>query len=153
MRRLLIFAGTLFVSAAAAPASAQQTDEQAVRVVVDRLFDGMRSRDTTMIRSTFANEAQFYGIGPDGGVRVTTPSAFITTIAAAPVGLLLDEVLQDVEVRVDGPLATVWTYYDFIAGGEFSHCGYDAMQLLKLRGEWRIVALADTRRKEGCRPR
>jgi hypothetical protein len=106
-----------------------------------------------MIRSTFADEAQFYGIGPDGGVRVTTPTAFITTIAAAPAGLLLDEVLQDVEIRVDGPLATVWTYYDFIAGGEFSHCGYDAMQLLKVGGEWKIVALADTRRKEGCRPR
>lgn len=153
MRRLLIFAGTLLVSAAAAPASAQQTDEQAVRAVVDRLFDGMRSRDTTMLRSTFADEAQFYGIGPDGGVRVTLPSAFIASIAGAPAGLLLDEVLHDVEVRVDGPLATVWTYYDFFAGGEFSHCGYDAMQLLRIRGEWKIVALADTRRKEGCRPR
>jgi hypothetical protein len=153
MRRLLILAGTLFVSAAAAPASAQQTDEQAVRAVVDRLFDGMRSRDTTMIRSTFAGEAQFYGIGREGGVRVTTPSAFITSIAAAQAGLLLDEVLHDVEIRVDGPLATVWTYYDFFAGGEFSHCGYDAMQLLKVGSEWKIVALADTRRKEGCRPR
>jgi hypothetical protein len=149
---MLIFAGSLLV-AAAAPASAQQSDEQAVRAVVNRLFDGMRSRDTTMLRSTFAGEAQFYGIGREGGVRVTTPSAFITSIAGAPAGLLLDEVLQDVEIRVDGPLATVWTYYDFFAGGEFSHCGYDAMQLLKVGGEWKIVALADTRRTEGCRPR
>jgi membrane carboxypeptidase/penicillin-binding protein len=62
-------------------------------------------------------------------------------------------IVHDVEVRVDGPLATVWTYYDFFAGGEFSHCGYDAMQLLKVRGDWKIVALADTRRTEGCRPR
>lgn len=153
MRRSLIFAGTLFLSAAAAPASAQQTDEQAVRAVVDRLFDGMRSRDTTMMRSTFADEAQFYGIGTDGGVRVTTPSAFITSIAAAPAGLLLDEVLHDVEIRVDGPLATVWTYYDLFVGGEFRHCGFDAMQLLEIRDEWKIVALADTRRQEGCRPR
>jgi hypothetical protein len=153
MRRSLILAGTLFLSAAAAPASAQQSDEQAVRAVVDRLFDGMRSRDTTMMRSTFADEAQFYGIGPDGGVQVTTPSAFIANIAAAPAGLLLDEVLHDVEIRVDGPLATVWTYYDLFVGGEFQHCGYDAMQLLRIRDEWRIVALADTRREEGCRPR
>jgi hypothetical protein len=141
------------LTAAAAPASALQTDEQSVRAVVDRLFDGMRSRDTTMIRSTFAGEAQFYGIGREGGVRVTTPSAFIASIAAAQAGVLLDEVLHDVEIRVDGPLATVWTYYDFFAGGEFSHCGYDAMQLLKVGGEWKIVALADTRRTEGCRPR
>jgi hypothetical protein len=124
-----------------------------VRAVVDRLFDGMRSRDTTMMRSVFADEAQFYGIDREGGVRVDTPSAFITSIGRAPAGLLLDEVLHDVEVRLDGPLATVWTYYDFFAGGEFSHCGYDAMQLLKVRGDWKIVALADTRRTEGCRPR
>jgi hypothetical protein len=136
---------------AATPAAAQQTDEQAVRAVIDRLFDGMRARDTTMIRSVFAEQAQFYGLGQDGGVRIDTPTAFITSISRAPAGLVLDEVLHDVEVRVDGPLATVWTYYDFFAGADFSHCGYDAFQLLKTRGEWKIVALADTRRREGCR--
>jgi hypothetical protein len=113
----------------------------------------MRSRDTTLMRSTVADEAQFYGIGRDGALRVTTPSAFITSIAAAPAGVLLDEVLHDVEIRIDGVLATVWTYYDFFAGGEFSHCGYDAIQLLNVGGAWKIVAVADTRRAEGCRER
>ena len=65
--------------------------------------------------------------------------------------MVLDEVLHDTEVRIDGPLAIVWTYYDFFAGENFSHCGYDAFQLLKVGGEWKIVALADTRRREGCR--
>jgi hypothetical protein len=149
----MLFAGMLTAIATATPVAAQQTEEEAVRAVVDRLFDGMRSRDTTMMRSVFADEAQFYGIDREGGVRVDTPSAFIASIGRAPAGLLLDEVLHDVEVRLDGPLATVWTYYDFFAGGEFSHCGYDAMQLQKVRGDWKIVALADTRRTEGCRPR
>ena len=152
LRYSLIGAVALF--AAAAPVAAQQdtqADEQAVRAVVDRLFDGMRQRDTTMMRSVFADEAQFYGLDREGNVRITTPSQFIASISQAPAGLLLDEVLADVEVRIDGPLASVWTYYDFFAGDEFSHCGYDAFQMLKVRGEWKIVALADSRRQEDCR--
>lgn len=156
MRRMrIVLAGTAAIVVAAAPVSAQQApaagDEQAVRAVVDRLFDGMRARDTTMIRSTFAEEAQFYGIGRDGGVEITTPTQFISSIAQAPPELVLDEVLHDVEIRIDGPLAVVWTYYDFFAGDRFSHCGYDAMQMLRVGGEWKIVALSDTRRREGCR--
>lgn len=154
-RMFVVVAGAAILLGAAAPGSAQQTpdqsEEQAVRAVVDRLFDGMRARDTTMIRSTFAGEAQFYSLGREGGVEITTPSEFITSISAAPPELVLDEVLHDVEIRIDGPLAVVWTYYDFFAGDRFSHCGYDAMQMLKVRGEWKIVALSDTRRREGCR--
>jgi hypothetical protein len=157
-RRRYSLIGAILLAAAAAPAAtpaaAQQdtrTDEQAVRAVVDRLFDGMRSRDTTMIRSVFAEEAQFYGLDREGNIRITAPSAFIASISRAPEGLLLDEVLDDVEIRIDGPLAAVWTYYDFFSGDEFSHCGYDAFQLLKMRDEWKIVALADTRRTEDCR--
>lgn len=132
-------------------AAANPADVQAVRAVVDRLFDGMRTRDTTMMASAFHADARFYGLNQAGEVQVTLPSAFLASISRAPAGMVLDEVLHDVEIRIDGPLATVWTYYDFFAGENFSHCGYDAMQLLNVAGEWKIVALADTRRQEGCR--
>lgn len=151
MRRSSLLVAALIVLGSVAPAAAQETEEAAVRGVIQRLFDGMRSRDTAMIRSTFADAAQFYGLGQNGAVRITTPSEFITSIGGAPAGMVLDEVLHDTEVRIDGPLAVVWTYYDFFAGENFSHCGYDAFQLLKVQGEWKIVALADSRRREGCR--
>ncbi|MBR9988998.1 MAG: nuclear transport factor 2 family protein [Gemmatimonadetes bacterium] len=145
---------------AAAPVVAQQTDaiaappqaeEVAVRAVIDQLFDGMRQRDTTMIRSAFAPEAQFFGMGPGGTVLVNATSDFITSISQAPADMVLDEVLHEVEIRVDGPLAIAWTEYDFFAGEDFSHCGYNSFQLLKLRDEWKIVSVADSRRREGCR--
>jgi hypothetical protein len=53
-------------------------------------------------------------------------------------------------VHVDGPLAVVWTDYAFFAGQKFSHCGVDAFQLARTPAGWRIVALADTRKTEGC---
>lgn len=154
---LMLAVVTGCASSAPAPAviragpAAPTPDEFEVRRVVDRLFDGMRTRDTAMMASVFHEEARFYGIGRNGDVQVTLPSAFVAGIARAPEGVVLDEVLHGTEVRIDGPLATVWTYYDFFLGDEFSHCGYDAMQLLKVSGEWKIVALADSRRQEGCR--
>jgi hypothetical protein len=149
MRKLALAVLVLILSAA--PAAAQESEEQAVKDVVVRLFDGMRARDTALMRTVFAEEAQFYGVGRDGAISVSTPGDFMRSIAGAPAGLVLDEVLHDVEVRVDGPLAAVWTYYDFFAGDRFSHCGYDAIQLLKLAGEWKIVAIADSRRTADCR--
>jgi hypothetical protein len=151
MRALSATAAVLVLLLAPISTHAQAADEAAVLDVVQRLFDGMRARDTTMMASTFHPEARFYGLNAAGAVEVTLPSAFLASIASAPADLLLDEVLHDTEVRLDAHLATVWTYYDFFVGDNFSHCGYDAIQLLKVGEEWKIVALADTRRREGCR--
>src|SRR5262249_29881978 len=45
------------------------------------------------------------------------------------------------EVRVAGPLATVWFPYDFYLDGKWSHCGVDAFTLLKTEKGWRIATL------------
>jgi hypothetical protein len=104
-----------------------------------------------MMASVFHPQARFYALNRNGAIEVIAPATFLQTIGRAPAGLLLDEVIQDVEIRIDGPLAIVWTYYDFFAGDRFSHCGYDAFQLLKASGAWQIVALADSRRQQECR--
>ena len=137
--------------AAAMSVPAPAAEVAAVRAVVQRLFDGMRARDTVMMRSVFHPEARLYGLNRSGAIEMNPSSSFLQVIARAPAGLLLDEVIQDVEIRMDGSLATVWAYYDFFAGDRFSHCGYDAFQLLKSQSEWKVVAVADSRRTEGCR--
>ena len=75
---------------------------------------------------------------------------FVTAIAGAPPGRLLDERTYNPEVRIDANLATVWAEYDFYLGDQFSHCGVDQMTLVRTAAGWKIVALADTRRREGC---
>lgn len=151
-RRLLVGAALLAAAAVAAPASAQGTaDEQAVRDVVDTLFEAMAVQDTATMRTLFAADARFAGVGQDGSLSYTTAEEFLDGVGGAAGGPRFNETLYDVEVRVDGPLAHVWTYYTFHVGEQFSHCGYDGFQLLKLDGAWKIVHLADTRRREGCR--
>lgn len=134
----------------APPAPPSAADSAAIRKVVVDLFDGMRQRDTAKLRAQFAPEARLMSVGMRQGaphIQIDAIDGFISGIPKAPAGLLLDERLFNTELRIDGPLATVWTEYDFYAGPNFSHCGVDAFQLARTETGWRIIALTDTRRR------
>jgi hypothetical protein len=48
-------------------------------------------------------------------------------------------------------MAMAWVPYSFFLGDTFSHCGVNAMLLVRSReGQWRIQSILDTRRKEDC---
>jgi len=53
-------------------------------------------------------------------------------------------------VLVHGPIALVWGEYEYWVDGHFSHCGIDAINLVKLEGEWKIANWSWTREKDGC---
>lgn len=122
-----------------------------VMAVVKQLFDGMRNRDTALMRATFAPGTLLGGVPRAGRPVPFTPiDAFIAGIASAPAGTLLNETIYDPEIRIDGGLATVWTFYTFHVGERLSHCGVDAFQLVRTSEGWKIAALADTRQTTGC---
>ena len=140
------FAAVLLVAALLGPVprlAAQADEEKAVMHVVHELFDGMREKDADKIRGVFAEGARLGGVGREGSVNYTTAEQFAMTIGGLEGSL--DERIWDWEVQIDGNLAQVWTKYDILIGGNFSHCGVDAFQLLNLQGEWKIVHLADSR--------
>lgn len=128
-----------------------QSAEEEVMAVVEQLFDGMRSADTTMMRSTFHPEVRLVTTGEREGQPVATlvpVERWLEGVAGAEV--VLDERLYDVTVQVAGGLASVWAYYTLHAGDRFSHCGYDAFQLVRTTDGWKITQVADTRQREGC---
>jgi uncharacterized protein (TIGR02246 family) len=133
------------------PLRAQDAAGEVV-AVVQRLFDAMRAKDTVALRAVFHPEATLTGPGRDAQghvvVRAVPVARFVAGVAGATAHL--DEQFWDPEVRVDGDLATVWTPYAFYADGTLSHCGVDAFQLARLDDGWRIIQIADTRRREGC---
>jgi hypothetical protein len=140
--------------APAAPAAAQTAPgvDAEVRAVIDRLFDAMRASDTTAMRSTFHPAARLMTTSArDGSAALSEESidAFLASVGRAPAGML-DERLHDVEIRVDGPLASAWTPYRFHAGERFSHCGVNVFQLFRGAEGWRIIQITDTRRRDGC---
>ena len=140
------------LAAAPLPLAAQGAEERAVFAVVQQLFDGMRTRDTARMRAALHPEARL--VSPalrDGvpGVRVESPSGWLAQVARST-GAAVDERLRNPVVRVDGTLASVWVEYSLFVGERFVHCGVDAFHLVRTAAGWRIIDLADTRRREGC---
>lgn len=148
MRRS-VTAALALAAFATAPLAAQSADEKDALATLTKLFDGMRGRDTALMRSVFVPGAQLSSVGGPNGLNITPVDRFIEIIAKAPPGKL-DERIQNAEVHVDGALAAIWTYYTFNLDGKMSHCGVDVAWLRKGADGWKIFQLADTRRKEPC---
>jgi hypothetical protein len=120
--------------------------------VVTGLFDAMRAGDSAKVRAAFHPEARLSTALVRNGqptIVVDSLEKFVRAVGT-PHADVWDERLGEPVVQVDGPLASVWVRYAFYAGPRFSHCGYDAFQLARATGGWRVIALADTRQRTGC---
>lgn len=128
-----------------------------VIAVVQRLFDGMRAGDSSMVRSVFHPQLRMLSVGQgrEGGMRLnveTSADGFVKAVGT-PHPAPWDERFTNARVEIDGALASVWVDYTFHLGDKLSHCGVDHFLLLKGDdGKWSIVSLADTRRTTGCAP-
>ena len=131
-----------------------QTSEDSVRQVINDFFVAMKSSDTIGMRATLSSTAQLEATQaiPDAEPKVTNQSItnFLANVARTPVGAL-DERIEFNMVKVDGPLASVWTPYQFYFNGRFSHCGVNSFTMVRIKGKWLIQYLIDTRRKN-CQP-
>lgn len=130
------------VVAVARPAAGQKA---AVLEAGQALFDAMARKDTSAIRRLLHPAAQFIATVEDGDStvsRATWGQDFITTIAAYP-GFPLER-MWNAEVRVSGPIASIWTQYDFHRDREFSHCGIDSFQLIKTPRGWQVATIVYT---------
>lgn len=139
---------------AQAPVTAQPSDTQAVLATIERMAAGMRSKDSAQMMTAFHPTARLVGMRPaaQGSTRmqVLTAAQFAGFAAHDPRPDWTERFFE-VEIRMRGSLATVWARYDFHFGPTFSHCGIDAIQLLKTDQGWQIVSIADTYEATGCR--
>jgi hypothetical protein len=122
-------------------------DETAVLGSVQALFDAIEAKDGDAARAMSYDEATLTALrlGGEGWTRrVSLMDQFAAGIAgAAPA---LREVMNHPHVFVDGPLAVVWTPYEFFIDGEKSHEGVDALIMIREDGVWRLNSIAYTAR-------
>jgi len=138
-----------FLSAQAAAGS----EEKSVLATVQRLFDAMRTKDTAAFREIFDVNARLVGMRTrQNGEQVVQvlPWDRFGAMMASDQRAPWTERAWSPEVRIRGTLATVWAEYDFHFGQTPSHCGVDAVQLLKTPAGWKIVSIADTYEPTGC---
>ncbi|MBI3140023.1 MAG: nuclear transport factor 2 family protein [Sphingobacteriales bacterium] len=130
-----------------------QTAEDSVKAVVNTLFTGMKNADAALLKTCFADSMVLQTIvrGKEGGIKVINenPAEFIDFVSKQKPGLA-DERIRFETIKIDGPLALVWTPYEFYYNGQFSHCGVNSFHLVRFGNGWKIQFLIDTRRKQGC---
>lgn len=149
---ILALAAVALLGVPVAPAGAQEAEDE-VRAVVDALFDAMRAADSAAVRQLFHPEMSTMASSGarDGlaGVRFGAIADFVAQVGAAQPGAF-DEKIGPAEIRIDDNLATVFTPYAFHYNGNLSHCGVNVFLIARVQDDWRIVGLADTRRRQGC---
>lgn len=144
---------TLFLTVLLYSSLAAQSTEDSVRTAVKNMFIAMKNADSAALKNVFSETAVLQTIGrtKEGEtiVRNEVISEFVSFVGKTAKGDA-DEQITFGAVHIDGALASVWTPYRFYYKGKFSHCGVNSFQLVRIKGEWKIQYIIDTRRKDGC---
>ncbi len=131
------------------------SDSTDIMDVIKVFFDGLAAQDSVAMMSVTDPGARLVltSSKADGSplMRSIPIDDFVNRILSAEPGSLL-ETYWDPSIRVHDNLATVWISYNFYVGDNLDHCGEDSFQLFRSADGWKIIAIADTQRREGCVP-
>ncbi len=130
-----------------------QTSVDSVKMVINKMFTAMKTGDSLSLTKCFADRAvlQTVAKSKDGKISVRSEQVteFARQIVKLPKGDADERITFDI-VKVDADLAIAWTPYQFYFKGDFSHCGVNSFQLVRINGQWKIQYIIDTRRKDNC---
>lgn len=150
MKNLTKFAMCLFFVSV----SAQESEKAAVQKTIETFFEGFHQQDSMLIRQMVSDDIVMQRISIDSSqnasVRKQEFSEFLKAVVGIPKTTQFKEIIKSFSIQIDGPMANVWTPYEFRRKGEFSHCGVNSFQLYKDGEDWKIIYIIDTGRKEGC---
>jgi len=141
----------VFASAGATDrVEAQMGGEEEVLAAVHQIFEGMRTADPDLVRAVFASDARFASVadGGAGAVSVQSVEGWLDAIGASE--RRWDERVYEVEVRLDGNMASVWAPYTFYLDGAVRHCGINSIEMLRDAAGWKVTQISDTRRPGTC---
>lgn len=134
----------------------QTSESNEVKATIERFFEGFHAGDTTMMTSVMMSKItmQTAYINKEGeGVFVDDGGTdkLLNAIANRPDNQKWDERLLKFDIKIDANLAIAWVDYEFWFNGDFSHCGVNSFQLVKTKGQWKIIYLIDSRRRNNCK--
>lgn len=133
--------------------SAQSEEEKEIMMVVNNVFEAMRTSDSTLLKSCFVEDPVTFTIfrNKEGETKFNRDDfqRFIDGVGR-PKEKIWNEPIWNEKIEIDDDLASVWVDYAFYLDDQFSHCGVDAFNLVRLDGVWKIYHLADTRRRTDC---
>jgi hypothetical protein len=134
-------------------ACSQSYDLSTPENTVHILFKAMYEGDSIMAQMVFSENASLNSVfnTKEGRQMVNKGKVedFIKAIGS-PHDEIWDERISNLTIKIDGDLAQAWMDYSFFVGDKFSHCGVNAIHLIRIDDQWKIFQVVDTRRKVDC---
>jgi hypothetical protein len=133
-------------------ADEKHPEHDAVMQVVGAFFEAINSSSASLMAKIALHDAMTYSVREqDGGHGLLRARPQTHDLDQANWGPeKLTERYWDPTVLVTDHIAVFWAPYDFYIDGVFSHCGMDAIDLVKVDGEWKIGNSSWTVQKTGC---
>lgn len=132
-----------------------QSSDPAPALVVQAMFDAMRSHDVEGLRALVLPGAQIVRAQRAPGGELLTAVVSDTDFVQGTAGseATIDERwIGTPQARVEGPMASVWGRYEVWVDGEYQHCGIDAVHLVEAAAGWQVASVTYTAGEEGCTP-
>lgn len=146
----------LFILSQPTNANAESGDREAILAVMDKAFDAVRSSIADNWRAIQLAEGTTLSFRPgpeerpeELEMRISNNEDFVADLE--PDGHeYMERWTREPTILIRGPIAVIWGEYEFWIDREFSHCGVDSADLVKINGEWKIANFMWTVEKEDC---
>jgi len=115
-------------------------------------LNGIRTRDTTLMRAAVAAGATLVPVGGPTGLGAPSTIDAIIERTGKGTGPANDEQIEKPMVQIDNQLASLWAYFALTRVGEtkIDRCGTNLFLLRKGPDGWKVFQIAATSRTEGC---
>jgi hypothetical protein len=138
----LALAVGLWTPALAAP----DAEETAILAQVNRLFAAMKAQDKATLDALMYADGMMTVLTPKGVRRAPFSSWSAGIVARTGI----EETIWDAKVLRRGDMAVVWAPFELKVDGKVSHCGIDAIDMVKADGAWKVAGLMYTHEPDAC---
>jgi len=151
MVRLAGWLGLLLVAQQVA-ASEKHPEHDAVMLVVDSFFEAINTSDAALMKKLALPDSMTYSVREqDDGRWILRARPQSHDFDPANYGPEKEtERYWSPTLLITDHIAIFWAPYDFYIDGKFSHCGTDAIDLVKVDGDWKVGNCSWTVQKTGC---
>jgi hypothetical protein len=138
------------IGSSAITAQEKHLEHDAVMVVVNQFFEALNTDNQTLMASISIDGSHNYSIREKADLTFELRSRQQDNSDTTPNAAEYTERYWDEIVLVNDLMAVFWAPYDFYIDGEFSHCGVDVFDLIKLDGRWKLANSMYTVISSGC---
>ena len=126
------------------------SEEKKVKRVIETFFNAYHFKDSITLKKLAFSDFELRSsslLNESAKLSSVGFYDFVKIVSNRDENSKWEEEILSYEINIDGTLAVAWTPYIFRVNDKISHCGSNSFSLHKVEGEWKIIQIIDSRRK------